>query len=87
MRKIASEIIRRNKRFVEPQEQSAAKVGQETSHKITKPVGVPFPAVPIQKKVSPYVPDPAPDPVTDPVPDPTADLVLDPVLVKRTPNH
>ena len=73
------EIIRYNRQFLKPQEQSAAEVGLETSHKVTKPVGIPFLAVPIQTKISPYVSDPAPDPVTDPVPDPAPDLVPDPI--------
>ena len=49
--------------------------------------GVPFLAVPIQTKVSPYISDPAPDSVTNPVFDPAPDLVPHPVPVKRTRNR
>ena len=82
--KTGSETIRRNRQFLKPQEQSAAKVGMETSHKVAKPVGVPVPAVSITKKVSPHVPDPAPDPVTNHLPDPVPDLVSDSVPMKCT---
>ena len=47
-------------------------------------IGVPFLAVPIQTKVSPYLSDPAPDSVTDPVLDLAPDLVPHPISVKRT---
>ena len=46
--------------------------------------GVPFLAVPIQTKVSPYLSDPAPGSVTNPVLDPAPDLVPHPIPVKRT---
>ena len=82
--KTGSETIRRNRQFLKPQEQSAAKVGMETSHKVTKPVRVPVPEVSITKKVSPHVPDPAPDPVTNHLPDPVPDLVSDSVPMKCT---
>ena len=48
--KTGSETIHRNRWFLRPQEQSAAKVGLETSPKVTKYNGVHVPVTPIQEK-------------------------------------
>lgn len=55
---------------MKPQERSAAKVGLETSPKVTTPYEVHVPVTPIQEKVSLNAPDPVPHPAPDPVPDP-----------------
>ena len=47
-----SETIHRNRQFLKPLKQSAAKVGLQTSPKVTKPVGVPVPRVSIKKSDS-----------------------------------
>ena len=68
--KTGSETIRRNRQFLRPEEQSAARVGLETSPKVTTSNGAHVPITPIQEKVSLNAPDPVPDPAPDPVPDP-----------------
>ena len=56
--KTGSETIRRNRQFLRPQEQSATRVGLETSPKVTKPNGVLVPVTPVQEKVNSNAPDP-----------------------------